>query len=158
MSLPRPTLSLKARALACLARREHSRLELEKKLRPHAESVEQLQQLLDALEAKNLLSAQRYADSLIHRKASRFGAQRILAEMKQQGLDESLCAASAAVLKETELARATEVWQKRFGSAPADWKEKPRQAAFLQRRGFSMGVIRQVLKDAELPDAPFDAD
>jgi regulatory protein len=109
--------------------------------------------LLDALEAKNLLSAQRYADSLIHRKASRFGAQRILAEMKQQGLDETIRATSATVLQATELQRATEVWQKRFGMVPQDWREKTKQAAFLQRRGFSLSVIRQVLKDAELPDA-----
>ncbi|TAK90411.1 MAG: recombination regulator RecX [Burkholderiaceae bacterium] len=151
MPLNRQLPSLKARALACLARREHSRLELEKKLQPHAESAEQLQQLLDALEAKNLLSAQRYADSLIHRKASRFGAQRILAEMKQQGLDETIRATSATVLQATELQRATEVWQKRFGVVPQDWREKTKQAAFLQRRGFSLSVIRQVLKDAELP-------
>jgi len=157
MNNARP-LSLRARALSYLARREHSRLELEKKLRTHAESEEQLIQLLDALEDKKLLSAQRYADSLIHRKSGRFGAQRILAEMKQQGMDEAIRASSAAALKETELQRATEVWQKRFGTVPQSWQEKTKQAAFLQRRGFSISVIRQVLKDAELPDAGPETD
>ena len=86
MSPSRPPLSLKARALAYLARREHSRLELEKKLRTHAESAEQLQQLLDQLQAQKLLSAERYAESLIHRKAGRMGAQRILAGGSGGGL------------------------------------------------------------------------
>lgn len=154
MHSSRSPLSLKARALAYLARREHSRLELEKKLRGYAESAEQLQHLLDQLEAQKLLSLERYAESLMHRKAGRLGAQRILAEMKQQGLDENLRAASAVALKETELERATAVWKKRYGavSIPLTWQEKNKQAnkqaAFLQRRGFSMEIIRKILKSA----------
>lgn len=156
MPANRPPLSLKARALAYLARREYSRLELEKKLRRYVENTAEnealLQQLLDQLQIQKFLSAERYAESLIHRKAGRLGAQRILAEMKQQGLDENLLDASAAVLKQTELERATAVWQKRYGEAPKSWQEKSKQAAFLQRRGFSMDIIRKVLNAPELAD------
>ncbi|HLT27498.1 MAG TPA: recombination regulator RecX, partial [Zeimonas sp.] len=49
MPRPRPEPTLKARALRALARREHSRVELERKLAPHAESSEQLEALLDRL-------------------------------------------------------------------------------------------------------------
>ena len=54
--------SLRARALSYLARREHSRLELRRKLAPHAESPEQLESVLDTLEAQGLLSIERFAD------------------------------------------------------------------------------------------------
>ncbi len=53
--------SLRERALQLLARREHARTELARKLKPHAESVEQLAALLDDLVARKLLSDERYA-------------------------------------------------------------------------------------------------
>ena len=68
-----PPLSLKGRALAALARREYSRLELARKLRPHAESAEQLDAVLDALEAGKLLSNARFAESL-DRKSTRLNS------------------------------------------------------------------------------------
>ena len=64
----RPTLSLKGRALKYLAAREHSRVELTRKLAPHAESPEQVSQVLDELEQKGWLSAQRQAASSSSRR------------------------------------------------------------------------------------------
>ena len=56
-------LSLKGRALKYLAAREHSRLELQRKLAPHAESAEQVDAALNDLEARGFLSAERFAES-----------------------------------------------------------------------------------------------
>ena len=44
----------------------------------------------------------------------------------------------------TELARAQEVWRRRFGHPPADAAERARQMRFLAGRGFEGDIIRRV--------------
>ncbi|HWL30037.1 MAG TPA: recombination regulator RecX [Burkholderiaceae bacterium] len=143
----RPGPSLKARAIAILSRRENSRLELERKLAPHATDALQLQQLLDELERENWLSNERYALSLVNRRAPRQGSRRIVQELRQQGLSDDIIAGINESLKETELDRAREVWLKKFGAAPVDAKDYARQFRFLASRGFSSECLRRILGD-----------
>jgi regulatory protein len=138
-------LSLKGRALAALARREYSRLELARKLQPHAESAEQLDAVLDALEAAKLLSNARFAESLAHRRAERFGVARVKQELKSHQLAPELIAAQVDQLRASEFERARAVWQKRFGEPPLDAPARARQMRFLVARGFSADVIRRVV-------------
>ena len=152
------TLSLKGRALKYLANREHSRVELLRKLAPHAESQEEVEAALDDLEARGLLSAERFAESMLHRKASRFGAARIQAELAQHRLPSDIAQAALRSLKDTELARAHAVWARRYGEVASDAQEKARQMRFLTARGFAADVVRRVVKgeggapDEALPD------
>lgn len=150
----RPPLSLKARAVGYLSRREHSRAELARKLAPHAESPEQLEQVLDALERENWLSNQRFADSLLHRRGSRYGAARVLQEAKTHKLGSEQLGELQERLRETESDRAREVWRKRFGTPPATPEERAKQIRFMMARGFSRSVIGKVIQGAEdeLPD------
>ena len=141
----RPMLSLKGRALAALARREYSRLELARKLRPHAESVEQLDAVLDALAADRLLSNERFAESLARRRGERFGVARVKQGLKSHQLAPELIAAQVDVLRESEYARARQVLEKRFGAPPAEPAARLRQMRFLAARGFSSDVIRRVV-------------
>ena len=140
-----PPLSLKGRALAALARREYSRLELARKLQPHAESAEQLDAVLDTLEAAKLLSNARFAESLAHRRAERFGVARVKQELKSHQLAPELIAEQVAQLRASEFERARAVWQKRFGELPLDAQGRARQMRFLAARGFSADVIRRVV-------------
>ena len=152
------TLSLKGRALKYLANREHSRVELLRKLAPHAESQEEIEAALDDLEARGLLSAERFAESMLHRKASRFGAARIQAELAQHRLPADIAQAALRSLKDSELARAHAVWVRRYGEVASDAQEKARQMRFLTARGFAADVVRRVVKgeggapDEALPD------
>ncbi len=139
-------ISLRQRALEALSRREHSRLELERKLLPHAESEEQLAAVLDTLEQEKLLSNARFVDALSHRRAAKFGASRIKIELAQHGLDDALSAPALLQLKQTELARCHAVWQKKFGTLPKDLAERGKQTRFLLSRGFDAAKINQVLK------------
>lgn len=139
-------LSLKGRALKYLAAREHSRVELTRKLAPHAESPEQVAQVLDELEAKGLLSAQRFADSVLHRKAARFGAARVQAELTQHQLPDDIARSAVQSLRETEFERAHALWLRRFGQPPSDVQDKARQMRFLAGRGFSGEVVRRVVR------------
>jgi regulatory protein len=150
----KPEISLRARALQCLARREYSRAELRAKLLPHVQTEDDDEQLpsvdldalLDDLTARGWLSDARATTQLVHAKRSRFGTQRITHELRQRGIADELIEAALPALKETELDAAREVWQRKFGTAPQDAKEKARQMRFLQSRGFSIDVILKVMR------------
>ncbi|HRO61088.1 MAG TPA: recombination regulator RecX [Burkholderiaceae bacterium] len=148
----RPPLSLKGRALRYLARREHSRLELSRKLAAHAESREQLGRVLDELEAAGLLSNQRFAESLVHRKAERFGTALIRHELRSHRLDADLVEEKVAELGSSETARAHALWLRRFGHPPESPQERARQMRFLVARGFRSDVVRRVVAGAGQPD------
>lgn len=139
------TLSLKGRALRHLAAREHSRAELERKLAEHEEEPGQLARVLDDLEAKGFISQERVIESVIHRRAARLGTARIKQELTSKGLDAGAIAPALEALKTTELERARQLWERRFGGErPQDPKEQARQIRFLLARGFSSEVVRKL--------------
>lgn len=148
----RPTLSLKGRALKLLSMREHSRVELRRKLAPHAESPEQLEVVLDEMAANRFLCLERFADSVVHRKAARFGAARIKAELAQHQLPSHVAEAVVRSLRDTELERAHELWARRFGEVATSPQEQARQARFLMARGFAGDVVRRVIRGHGQPD------
>ncbi len=143
---PRPEKSLLARAHAYLARREHSRAQLRRKLGPYADSAEQLDALLDDLQARKLLSDERFVEVLKRSRGARFGAARIQQELKAHEIDAPLLRAAVDELRQTELARARALWLRRFGVPAADAAERARQMRFLAQRGFSTDVIRNVVR------------
>lgn len=151
----RPTLSLKARALKYLSTREHSRLELGRKLAKYAEEGDDIDALLDFLEKNNWLSQERFAESLVHRRAGRYGNARVLAELQQHGVKGDDLDELKSNLKDSETSRAREVWRRKFGTPPQDAAERGKQMRFLMARGFSGNAIRAALKgdDDEFDDA-----
>ena len=141
--------SLKARALKLLSMREHTRLELERKLAPHAESPEQLAQALDALQAKGFINEARVVESVLHRRAAKLGASRVRQELQAKGVADTAITEAVEHLRSTELARAREVWRKKFGEAPQDAKARAKQIRFLISRGFGAEVVRRVVAGAD---------
>ena len=142
-------LSLKGRALRYLAMREHSRAELANKLAAHVEEGDDLDAMLSELESKGFISAERVVDSVIHTKAARFGARRVAQELRHKGVDADLIANAMDRLRSTELQRAREVWQRRFGTQPSTPQARAKQMRFLASRGFGGDVVRQVLQGAQ---------
>lgn len=145
-------ISLKARALRYLSAREHSRLELERKLSRYAQEGDNIETLLDTLEAAKLLSQSRFSESLIHRRAHRFGNSRILSELQSHGIDAEALADIKADLVGGEATRAREVWRKKFNRPPADAAERAKQMRFLQQRGFSHRAIQAALNGGDEDD------
>jgi len=143
---PGPARSLKGRALGWLSRREYSRAELSRKLMPFAEDADALEALLDSLARDGWLSDARFAESVVHRRAARLGSTRIVGELRRHAVDDTLIEELTAQLRETELARAHAVWQKKYGELPETPAERARQARFLAARGFSMSIIGKILK------------
>lgn len=142
-------LSLKGRALRYLAAREHSRAELERKLKPHEEMPGQLAQLLDELQARDFISEARVVESVINRRAGRFGASRIKYELLNKGLGAEAVADAVASLKSSELERAREIWRKKFDGPASDAAGRAKQMRFLAARGFGGDVIHRVVGQAE---------
>lgn len=140
--------SLKARAIAYLSRREHSRLELQRKLVASESEIDstELNQLLDALESQGWLSNQRFAQSVVNRRAAQKGSAAIMHELRQHGLADEHLQAIGEELQQTELQRAQQVWEKKFGAQPIDQREYARQQRFLASRGFSADVVRRVVR------------
>ena len=139
--------SLKARAVGYLSRREYARSELARKLGAYTDDAAALEALLDDLEREGWLSTRRFAESLVHRRAERQGAARIVQELRQHGVDETQIGELRANLRATEYDRAMAVWTKRFGERPADRAAYAKQARFLSARGFAHDVIHRVLGD-----------
>ncbi|MEK7230948.1 MAG: recombination regulator RecX [Pseudomonadota bacterium] len=132
-----------------LARREYSRLELGRKLAPFAENPEDIPGLLDDFERRGWLSERRVVDQVLASRRRRFGAQRIAHELREKGLSEAAIAGAQLQLQESELETARAVWKKKFGVIPANAGDKARQVRFLQGRGFSLDIIRRLLRDVD---------
>ncbi|MGE8676780.1 MAG: recombination regulator RecX [Achromobacter kerstersii] len=141
--------SLKMRAVGYLSRREHAREELARKLAAYADDADEVEAVLDALEKEGWLSTERFAQSLVHRRASRQGTARIVQELRQHGVDDNQVAELRDQLRATEYDRALEVWKKRFDAKPADRAAYAKQARFLASRGFAHDVIRRILGDSD---------
>ena len=147
----RPALqpSLKGRALRLLSQREHSRLELERKLAEHETEPGQLAKALDELQARGFISEERVVESVIHRRASKLGTARVKQELQSKGLSAEAMTEALEQLRGTELERAREVWARKFGEPATEPKEKARQIRFLVSRGFAAEVVRRVVQGAD---------
>jgi len=139
--------SLKGRALRLLGQREHSRSELERKLAKYEEEPGTLARALDELAAKDFISEARVVQSVLHQRAARHGAARVRQELLHKGIAPEAVAEAIAALAGSELQRAREVWQQRFGTPPQDAAERAKQMRFMLARGFAAGVVAKVLRD-----------
>ncbi len=143
-------ISLRERAVRHLARRDHSRAELARKLAPYG-TAEEIDDVLNRMHELELLSDRRFAEAWVRGKAARFGIARLRHDLAQRGVArETVDAALATEGGGDEFGRARQVWTGKFGIAPADAREWAKQARFLQSRGFGGDVIRKVLN--ETPD------
>mgnify|MGYP001613901597 FL=1 len=146
--MAREAPSLRSRALGLLARREHTRGELQRKLAAHVEEPQELIDLLDDLTRRGWLSDARFAEALVQGKQAKLGATRLAYELRERGVADGLIREQLAQLKESELERARQVWQAKFGTPPEDAKARAKQMRFLQSRGFSLEVIGKILRGA----------
>ena len=145
---PRPTKSLLSRAIALLARRDHSRAELYRKLLRHireGDDPAEIDRVLDELSRNGLLSDERFARAVARNRSQRFGDARIRYDLRKSGVADDLTGAVLGALSDSEVLRADRVRAKRFAGLPASAAEHAKQARFLQSRGFSLESIHRVL-------------
>jgi regulatory protein len=104
----------------------------------------EVERVLDELEAARHLSDARFAESRVHARAKRQGTAKIRQELARHGVE--LDAETATQLRESELDRARAVWQRKYGGTPpTDPAERARQMRFLAARGFAADVVRRLV-------------
>jgi regulatory protein len=140
------TNELRQQAIKLLARRDHTRAELTRKLSGLG-TREEIDAVLADMEASQLQSDNRTAENYLRSNASRLGASRLRHTLKTRGvapemIEEQMAQAGLA----DELERARAAWSRKFSAAPANPKEWARQARFLQSRGFAGDIVRRLLK------------
>ena len=132
-----------------LARREHSVLELRRKLHKRDMSGELVEQALLDLVEDGLLHEGRFAESFVSSRITKGqGPLRIRADLSERGVRESLIEQALAESECDWFELAARVRLKRFGSdAPRDFPERAKQSRFLQYRGFTSDQIRSAVGD-----------
>jgi len=142
----KPT-SLREQALACLARREHSRAELTRKLALTGHAEEDITALLDEFEARNWLSDRRFAESYVADHLAKSGPLKLAHELRQRGVAASVIDDVLAGIRDSEMARARKIWIRKYGAPPLDGRIEPKQARFMLSRGFDMQTIYRLFKE-----------
>lgn len=146
---PRAATSPKALAVRWLARRDYSRAELAQRLRQRGVTNDDVERTLDDLVAAGYLSDARYAQAVVAQRAGRYGKRAIVHALKERGISATVAAdALAPLAANDELADAQALWRQRFGTPPANEREKARQVRFLQSRGYGLSVALRVLRAA----------
>ena len=139
---------LRTLALQLLARRDYSRAELKARLSAKAASAEDVDGVLDGLQAERLLSDGRYASQRAAVRGARYGDARLRQELRRQGVGEDDIAAALPAAGD-EAGRCRAVWVRKFGTLPQSAEERAKQMRFLQYRGFSGDAIRSVMRGEE---------
>ena len=126
--------------------REHSQLELERKLLRRFDPAV-VQQVLQDLKQQELQSDARFAEQYVHSRRNKgYGPLRIRSELVERGIDDELIAAWLDATEQDWHAVMLDVAERKFGSQPpADHKELAKRGRFLSSRGFPSWMINEYL-------------
>ncbi|AOU98821.1 hypothetical protein BI364_13375 [Acidihalobacter yilgarnensis] len=151
---PTPKASVRELALGLLARREHGRAELMRKLAQRGYGASEVAPVLDVLAEQGLLSEARYVASYVRSRAERgYGPLRILAELRQRGALEPVVREVLDGCGEPWRELAGRYYQRHFSGPPTDYRERARRWRHMQQRGFDADTLATVLDDEGDGDA-----
>jgi regulatory protein len=147
-------VAVRRTAMDLLARREHGRVELTRKLRQRGALPEMIDTALDRLTEEGLLSESRYLESFVsYRARSGYGPLRIREELSQRGLqrnDIELALRESGINWQEQL---EDTWRRKFaGHLPIDVRERAKQGRFLAYRGYSMEMISRLFSGRGMDD------
>ncbi|WP_454875892.1 recombination regulator RecX [Pseudomonas farris] len=147
-------VAVRRTAMDLLARREHGRVELTRKLRQRGALPEIIDTALDRLTEEGLLSESRYLESFVsYRARSGYGPLRIREELSQRGLqrtDIELALRESGINWQEQL---EDTWRRKFaGHLPIDARERAKQGRFLSYRGYSMEMISRLFSGRGMDD------
>ncbi|EHY79762.1 MULTISPECIES: recombination regulator RecX [Stutzerimonas stutzeri subgroup] len=135
-------------AMDLLARREHGRVELTRKLRQRGAPPDLIEPALDRLCEQGLLSESRYLESYVRSRANAgYGPLRIREELSQRGLPKADIEQALRDSGFDWAEQLRDLWQRKFaGQIPADARERAKQGRFLSYRGYSLEMISRLLR------------
>ncbi len=132
------------KALAMLARREHSRRELRTRLARDGYADEEIEAALASLVDANYQSDERFAEMMVRSRIRQgYGPQRLRAELRTHDVPDALIADLLEQAEADWQAQACAQLRRRYGDTPpADYRERAKRMQFLVRRGFAPAVAR----------------
>lgn len=146
-------VAVRRAAMDLLARREHGRVELQRKLQRKGASIELIEPELDRLAEDGLLNEGRYLEAFVGARArAGYGPLRIREELGRRGLVRGQIEQALGAAGVDWNASMRELWQRRFGALASEPKERARQGRFLAARGFSMESISRLLRGGAFED------
>ena len=147
-------VAVRRTAMDLLARREHGRVELTRKLRQRGACPDMIDAALDRLTEEGLLSESRYLESYInYRAGSGYGPLRIREELGQRGLARGDIEGALRECGFNWQEQLEDTWRRKFsGQLPADAKERARHGRFLSYRGYPLEMIGRLLSGREFDD------
>ena len=140
--------ALVSAALRLLSRRDYSRTEFIKKLGAGEFDKADIEAAADWCHAQGFLNESRFAESTSRRLGAKYGVQRVAHTLRQKGVAEEQVSAMISTLKDSEQDRASALWMRKFGKIADSGEEKTKQIRYLQSRGFSFAIIKQVIARA----------
>ena len=145
-------VAVRRAAMDLLARREHGRVELTRKLRQRGAPVELIDTALERLAQEGLLSEARYLESFVgYRARAGYGPLRIREELIQRGLSR---ADVEQALRDSGIdwrEQLEQTWRRKFaGQLPGDARERAQQGRFLSYRGYPLDLIGRLLRGIDL--------
>jgi regulatory protein len=142
------------KAMDYLARREHGRVELGKKLVKFGFDADVSDDAIERLIEDGLQSDQRFVEAFIQSRINQGkGPVRIRADLFQRGVGGSVIDDGLYAAGQNWRALARDVREKKFGVAlPVVFKEKARQMHFLQFRGFEPDHIQSAVSAGDKCD------
>ncbi|ACJ20037.1 regulatory protein RecX [Coxiella burnetii] len=141
---------LRNRAISFLARREHSQEELKRKLVTRGYKLPEIETELASLAREGLQSDERYAEAYVRQRIeSGFGHRRIIAELQQRGIENSLIQQYLPRDESFWFETLSSVWKNKYGYQSVKGKPSANQVRFLLQRGFDLEQIYKLFKKNE---------
>lgn len=155
---PADEKDIELRAVNLLSRREHSRVELQRKMELRGFDSKAIARVLDRLAERNWQSDERFTGSYIrHRVMQRQGPNKIRAELALRGISSDAIQCHFEEESVDWFALAKEALQRKFREpAGDDRKEFARRQRFLASRGFTMDHIRSAMNTLENDEVDWD--
>lgn len=141
------------RALQILTPRDHSVLELRRKLIKRRIDSAKIDAIVEYLLEFDYLSDERFTETYVKQRINKGdGPLKIRANLQQRGIDESLIVDALEIDEEEWVAHARNVVQKRYGAVEGEsptlgFNEWSKRGKFLTNRGFPAHLVRQILGD-----------
>lgn len=133
--------------MSYLARREYSRAELRGKLLTSGAARDEVDAVLDEITRLGYLSDTRFAQAWVRQKAGVMSTRAISASLKAKGVPAAVASEAIAASEVDDRDAMVALWLRKFGSPPANDREKAKQVRFLQSRGYSLSAIFKLLRD-----------
>lgn len=137
-----------ARAVAMLARREHSKVELISKLMARGVEQEEAERVVQELEELDLQSDQRFLESKVRQRVGNgYGPRRTQMELSGLGLDEAAVEKALENPGDEWIQGAYDLIERRYGTSPLPFELRQKALGLLVRRGFSFEQAQQVIRE-----------